>query len=825
MSRHDPDAPTLFDVEELTRPAPDRSDDGAAADESEDDSGAVDESEDDSGAVDESDPDGPVADGSVTDASAPRDAGDDATGTVASAVATAAVATDPAPISAAAHAPTSGRAPDAVEPDPSAVELVADAPERLRGFNQAGVLHPADVHTAVALCQITDTADPDVLLATALAVRGPRVGHVCVDLATVRDTVADLEDDPARLAALPWPDDLDRWVATVAGASGLVRHATGLGDDPDDDTEGHARPLTLLGTRLYLDRYWRDERRLATALIDRAARRTPALDRDRLRAGLDRLFGAPDPVDGPDLQRLAAATAVTRQLAVVAGGPGTGKTTTVARLLALLDEQAAATGAPAPRVALVAPTGKAAARLAESLREALERPDFRNAVDEPVRERLAAADASTIHRLLRRRPDNATRFRHHAGEPLPHDVVVVDEASMVSLALMSRLLDALAPSTRLVLVGDPQQLRSVEAGAVLGDIVGPALRGPRLSDAARQELAELTGEDLAGLMAVGTTAAGAAAADTTAVDTTAADTTAVDTSAAEAETTDPAAGPTIGDGIVVLQRVHRFGEHSGIARLAGAIQAGDADAVLDVLDDDALTDVTWRRRSDAAEHDDDADLGEVRRAVTDVFTRLDEAARDGRPDAALRAVEEVRVLCAHRRGPFGVTTWIPRVERWLGTRVVQRGGGIGWQVGAPVLATHNDHQLRIYNGDVGVVVDTDDGPRVAFPHADGPRLLPPGRLEGLEPVHAMTIHKSQGSQFRHAVVVLPGESSRILSRELFYTGVTRAQRQVTVVGSEAAVRAAVTRVVRRASGLRDRLWGPPDRSLVRIGDAAGSPHA
>jgi exodeoxyribonuclease V alpha subunit len=664
--------------------------------------------------------------------------------------------------------------------DPYDVALVVDVPTRLQPFNQAGALHPADVHVATALCGLTSCSDQDVLLATALAVRGPRVGHVCVDLATVAATVTDVEDDTGALRELPWPADVDRWIAAVGDATGLVATVDDAGNGSSVDGAVPC-PLVLDGTRLYLDRYWRYEGRLAAALESRARQPITGVDDTILREGLDRLFGTPGtgrPDGGPDLQRLAAATAVLRRLAVVAGGPGTGKTTTVARLLALLDDQAVHAGAPPPRVALVAPTGKAAARLEESLREALDRPEFLEGVGDEVRARLASAEAATIHRLLHRHPGNSSRFRHDAREPLAHDVVVVDEASMVSLSLMAKLLDALPPASRLVLVGDPQQLRSVEAGAVLGDIVGPALQGPRLGAEARTTLAEVTGEDL-----------GALAAPAGAVE------------ASDAGTS------RIGDGIVVLQRVHRFDETSGIADLAAAIQAGDADEVVRVLQDVALADVTWVRRADDAKDDDAVRLADVRAAVTDVGQRILEAASSGDPRAALEAVEETRVLCAHRRGPFGVTTWVPRIEDWLGVPQRTRGRGVAWQIGTPVLVTHNDHQLRIYNGDVGVVVASDDGPRVAFPRAEGPRLVPPGRLDALESVYAMTIHKSQGSQFGHAVVVLPTQDSRILTRELLYTGVTRARRQVTVIGSEAAVRAAVSRVVQRASGLRDRLWG------------------
>jgi exodeoxyribonuclease V alpha subunit len=680
----------------------------------------------------------------------------------------------------------------AVDLDPHDVALVDDCPAPLRPFNEAGVLHPADVHTAVALCRLTRTEDPSVLLAIALAVRGPRVGHVCVDLATVHETVTDADDDAEAVRSLPWPTDLDAWVAAVAGARGLVS-TIDVSCDPGPPASWGPRPLTLDGSRLYLDRYWQYEGGIATQLGDRARQQVEGIDAGVLRRGLDELFGpvggdasgaagggggggARDadpnlqlfPTDGPahepDLQRLAAATAVTRRLAVIAGGPGTGKTTTIARVLALLDAQAAAAGQTSPRVALVAPTGKAAARLEESLREALLRDEF---ADE-VRDRLATAEASTIHRLLRQQPGNSSRFRHHAGDPLPHDVVIVDEASMVSLALMAKLLDALPSHARLVLVGDPQQLRSVEAGAVLGDIVGPSLQGLQLSAAARARLRTLTGEDLTDIGQVATSAG-------------------------------------IGDGIVVLQRVHRFGERSGIADLATAIQTGRPDGVVEVLRA-GYDDVIWLERDRAAQDESDTALRGLREEVRSVGQRVRAAAEAGDAETALAAIEEVRILCAHRRGPFGVATWVPRVEEWIGDRRSTRAGA--WLVGRPVLMTRNDHQLRIYNGDVGVVVATDDGPRVAFPTSDGPRLISPSRLDATETVHAMTIHKSQGSQFRHAVVVLPTEDSRILSRELFYTGVTRAQRQVTVIGSEAAVRAAVERVVRRASGLRERLWDP-----------------
>ena len=296
-------------------------------------------------------------------------------------------------------------------------------------------------------------ADDRVSLAAALAVRAPRLGHVCVDLATVRATASSRPDMPGDLDALPWPDP-EGWLAGLA-ASPLV------GDD---------RPLHLVDTTLYLDRLWPTSSRWRPTCgrAPRHARRR-ASTRSAWPRGLQRLF---DGNDEPDLQRLAAAAAVLRSVSVIAGGPGTGKTTTVARVLALLDEQASAAGRRPPLVALAAPTGKAAARLEEAVRAGRE-PGGRR----PTWARLGALTGVTLHRLLGFNPGNHTRFRHNRLNRLPHDVVVVDETSMVSLSLMARLVEAVRPEARLILVGDPEQLASVEAGAVLGDIVGPAARG------------------------------------------------------------------------------------------------------------------------------------------------------------------------------------------------------------------------------------------------------------------------------------------------------------------------------------------------------------
>ena len=597
--------------------------------------------------------------------------------------------------------------------DPFEVRRALRPPASLRAFNEAGVLAAADVHVAARLMALAGEDDPDVALAAALAVRAPRLGHVYADLATVRDTTVVDVEEPVDIAALPWPE-VAGWVARLA-ASSLV--------------EG---PLRLEGTRVYLDRYWREERQIADDLrafggdaraggAPAGAGDGPAVREDVLRDGLARLFGPDD-----ERQRAAAEAAVRRRLAVVAGGPGTGKTTTVARIAALLGEQAQAAGVPAPLIALAAPTGKAAARLEEAVHDEARGLD----VSEAARAALLGLEASTLHRLLGRRRGSHSRFRHHRGNRLPHDVVVVDETSMVSLSLMARLVEAVRPEARLVLVGDPGQLSSIEAGAVLGDIVGPAT----------------------------------------------------------------------GEGIVVLDRVHRFG--GGIASLAGAVRDGDADRALEVLRA-APEGVTWIEH-DAADGDG---LGLVRRRAVDAGRAVFHAAREGDAEGALAALGAFRLLCAHRRGPYGVAAWGPQIEGWLTADVGGFSADDRWYPGRPLLVTENDYGLRLYNGDTGVVVAGDGRVTAAFERRAEVMHVAPSRLESVDTVHAMTIHKAQGSQFGTAAVLLPDRASRLLTRELLYTAITRAREELILVGTEDAVRAAVERPVARASGLRELLWG------------------
>jgi exodeoxyribonuclease V alpha subunit len=568
----------------------------------------------------------------------------------------------------------------------------------LREFAEAGVLSAADVHVALRLARLGGEQRETVLLAAALAVRGVRAGSVCVELAGVADSVVPDEDAPP--VELAWPEDWSALTDSPVVAVGA---------------EAPWRPLRLVDGLLYLDRYWQQEQLVRRELDERAARPAPPVDL----APLPALFGGP----APDLQRLAAAVAAGRWVSVITGGPGTGKTHTVARLLRLLLDQPG----PRLRISLAAPTGKAAARLQESVLE--QAP----AVGLPL-----DLTASTLHRLLGWRPDNRSRFRHDATNRLPFDVVVVDESSMVSLTMMARLLEALRPTTRLVLVGDPDQLTPVDAGAVLSDLVHrPA---PPAAPAAVPAEVAGDGGDL-----------------------------------------DEEERRQLRNGVVRLRGSQRYGP--GIAGLAEAVRAGDADRVLDLLD----------AGGELVLETDPAGL-EAR--IGRVAAEMRAAGETGDAQRCLALLGRHRLLCAHRNGPFGVSAWNDRIGRLTGAMPGE------WSPGLPLLVTANDYENELWNGDTGVVVATPDGLRAAFSRGAGPDLVPLSRLSAVSPGHALSVHRSQGSQFEEVAVLLPPASSPLLTRELLYTAVTRASRSVRVVGTEESVRAAVGRQVVRASGLR-----------------------
>ncbi len=570
--------------------------------------------------------------------------------------------------------------------------LALNAHGLLAVFNAAGVIRSADVHIAQTLGQLGGEHDEQVLLAIALTCRAVRAGSVCLDLATVAGEATTGDET----TELPWPEP-GVWSDAVA-----------------------ASPLVDLGVLrwdarlLYLDRYHEQETQVLHDLTARATT-TPPHDPDLMHASLDRVF----PLSGYDEQRAACVRAASQWTTVITGGPGTGKTTAVAGLLVALAEQHEARGE-VMRVAMAAPTGKAAARLQEAVHAAAAR--F-SAADQA---RLAGLQAGTLHRLLRTHPGNSTRFRHDRHNRLPHDVIVVDETSMVSLTMMSRLLEAVRPDARMILVGDPDQLSSVDAGAVLSDLV----RG------------------------------------------------------FDGRADSP---------VAALRTTHRYGTEIGT--LAEALRDGDADAVVAALSAGHSA-VEWILDEDPA--------SQIRSTSVEVALAVRDAAAAGRADKALEALDRHRLLCAHRDGPYGVRHWNRRVEQWI---TAETGDPLyeSAYVGRPLLVTANDYALGIYNGDVGVVVDRGGVRRVALIGSDGPLEVAPSRLGDVDTMHAMTIHKSQGSQAEVVTVLLPDEDSRLLTRELFYTAVTRARTRVRVIGPESAVRAAVGHRAQRATGLARRL--------------------
>lgn len=615
---------------------------------------------------------------------------------------------------------------------------------RLKQLRLRGVLEPLDLHFALTLARLAPGTPESVLLAAALASRAVQQGHVCADLPSLAGTLLlDGEGQPCE----PRLPALDEWLATLQ-ASPLVA----------DGVEGRApRPLVLDARgRLYLYRYARYQQRLIESLRSRA-HVIEDVDLECLRDGLGRLFPASS---GADEQRRAAAVAVLRRLTIISGGPGTGKTHTVARILALLHEQRRARQGPPLRVKALAPTGKAAQRLVESMTAAV----GGLACADEVR-RATLVPASTIHRALGFQPRTPTRFRHDAESPLPADVVLVDEASMVDLALMAKLTQAVSPHARLILLGDKDQLASVEAGSILADIHGGGVRPVSVP------MAEA-------LRAVGLREVEAGAPH-----------------------------PGLGDGCLQLSRSRRYAETSGIGALARAVNAGDGAAALA-----ALASATDLRLAPPVTGGIEADL---KRDVLRAFSQL----RAASPADRLALLARFKILCAHRRGLTGAETVNAQVEALLAAEgVVDLDGP--WYDGRPILITANDPDLELFNGDVGVVCREGNAvPLAHFPTSSGQtRTLAPARLPPHETVFAMTVHKSQGSEFEHVALLLPEKPSAVLTRELIYTAVTRAKVRVDVYGSAEVLGDGVARRVQRASGLGDALWAdsvPPERSLSR----------
>jgi exodeoxyribonuclease V alpha subunit len=591
-------------------------------------------------------------------------------------------------------------------------------------------------------------------------------GHSCLLLADLAGEPAALlgwaEDDWKAFAkaARPLPRTAKTWTAQLAACEQVWQ----VGDLDYD------QPLVLDGDRLYLRRYWRDETLVASCVRARAEERRP-VEVAAVRTWLDVLFGALalDAAARPDWQKLACAIAVRGGLAIITGGPGTGTTYTVARLLALLF--AASPDAARQRIALAAPTGKAAARLKQSIDKALTELADRVGGALPLRELTARMGAArTLHSLLGARPDTRS-FVHDRGNPLDVDVLIVDEASMVHLEMMAALLDALPPGATLILLGDKDQLASVEAGAVLGDLCHDAQAGRY--DAATLDYA---------LAASGEAIPADFAGD----------------------------GGPLAQQTVMLRHSRRF---SGpIGQLALAVNAGDVDAAVAVLRAGEAD-----GRDGAVRWIEHAHPHHVVQLAADGYqpylARL-AAGPDGEVDAWVRAVlqdfEAFRILCAVREGEWGVEGLNGAIEgRLANAGLIVRSGD--WYVGRPVMVTRNDYATAVFNGDIGLTLPDPARPgslRVYFLEGDAVRSVLATRLRHVETAYAMTVHKSQGSEFAHTVLALPKEGGMVLARELVYTGITRASRRFTLATPGPAVLGeAILRRTHRASGLRGMIEG------------------
>jgi len=604
---------------------------------------------------------------------------------------------------------------------------------------------PLDRHFARFLTSLAGLEASELYYAAALLSHHVSEGHVCLDLRRWERrqvVVGDEQKDVFRTPALA------DWKMKLEGTSVVGR-------------PGDFRPLVLDDQcRLYLYRYWEYENILAERIRRMAFDAGgPMIERPD-KQSVARLFPG-TPAHEPDWQMIAALIACTGPFTVISGSPGTGKTTTVARILALLLEQPAAAEA---RIALAAPTGKAAARLQEAIRSAKGLMDCEASIKASIPEK-----ASTVHRLLGSL-SGSSRFRHHEGNPLAADIIVIDEASMMDLPLLSKLLQAMPEKARLILLGDKDQLASVEAGAVLGDICGD-VPANLFSRKMVEKLIPYTGDSLPGHVGGAQT-------------------------------------PGIHDCIVQLQRNYRFAGSSEIGEVSASVNRGEGARLLQELKERRYQSVCWSPMPE---------FRNIERILKPVVLEgfgayLDLMQSNGAWEDIFAAFERFRVLCAFRQGPFGVVSINQRIENILGKEHLISPKR-PYYCGQPVMITGNHAQLRLYNGDTGLLLPhpEESGELMAvFP--DGPgrfRPFSPGRLPAHETAYATTVHKSQGSEFDGILLILSGIDAPILTRELVYTGITRARNRVLLWSAEDVLIASISRCIQRTSGLREALWQSP----------------
>lgn len=614
-------------------------------------------------------------------------------------------------------------------------------------------LKAIDRHLARFLTRLSGGDSREICLAVHLLNAATREGNVCLDLEAVagRPLLLDTADDCPEVAP-----ELDAWCR-------ILRKSPIVG------TPGDFKPLILDDSqRLYLYRYWDDERQTKDFFRQRMQQESEqgkggiyvGADDQRLRSlqdGLRRLF--PGNVgQETDWQKVAALLALLNNFAIVTGSPGTGKTTTVLKMLVLFIEFAQSRPI---RIALAAPTGKAAVRLQEAIGRARETLNCSDAVKDAIPQK-----AYTIHRLLGTIPDS-TRSRHNNRNPLPYEVLIIDEASMVDLHMMAKVIAAIPAKAILILIGDRDQLASVDAGAVLGDLCGEGLLN-RFSMKMVRKLQKVLGSGFPPDFRLGDSGG-------------------------------------MQDHIVELVKNYRFDSKSGIGRISQFIKNGDADGFIKTIKMGDDPDIQWSGLP----------------AMTGIEKALAEAVIEGfegylccfdrkqEYDNIYRSFERFRILCALREGPFGSANINRQVEDILRSKRLIRADN-RWYIGRPIMITKNDYNLGLFNGDTGIIVKGEGSgwDRVALFEDPLGRLrsFSPARLPEHETAFAMTVHKSQGSEFDRLLIILPDRDFPFLTREILYTAISRAKKSLLLWGDEHILRKTVSRRIARTSGLHDALW-------------------
>ena len=612
------------------------------------------------------------------------------------------------------------------------------------GLLQKGLLAEIDIYFAKFINRFSKDHDPDIFLASALVSHATGCGDICLNLEAVAADGLIGKQGEREIVICP---DFGVWLAKLAASPAVGR-------------PGEIRPLILdAKNRLYLYRYWDYENTLSDSIKKRIGRVPTMVNATRLRDSLDRLFPKTEAQE-INWQKVAAAVCSLRHLSIITGGPGTGKTYVVTKVLALLLEQHLDREL---RIYLTAPTGKAAARLKETIEQA------KNALncDDSIKSAIPS-EVLTIHRLLKPIKDSPY-FYYNRENPLMADVVVVDEASMVDLALMAKLFQAVPQKTRLILMGDKDQLASVEAGSVLGDICDRnVMHG--FSAPFMHELKELTAEDIE----------------------------------KEINVIDRESG--LQDSIVALQKSYRFAAGSAIGVLSRAVNHADTDAAIAMLEnaDGKILSYEQLPTNDSL----------LKTLAEQIVSGYQPYLQTNDPAQALSRLRRFKILCTLNIGPLGVQAVNKLAEQVLSRQNLIQLDPMKenpWYAGRPVLITRNNYQVGLFNGDIGIVMPSDaqnNTLSVFFPdNAGGVRRFLPYQLPEHETVYAMTVHKSQGSEFDEVLFILPDKDVSILTRELIYTALTRAQKKITVWGTRSIIRSAIARKIERFSGLRDALWG------------------